>query len=72
VRAIAADHFRDVASAEFRITGIFALRGIGEKEIPLRAQAGALQDRLHDLAGGAGISRRFEHDQLTAPQMGGQ
>ena len=46
-------------------TRIFAFRGEGEEEVLATFKAFGLEAGEHDLAGGAGVSRGFQHDELA-------
>ena len=62
-RIIAGHHFQDGGQAVLLVARVDALRGVADVEILRPLQAGQLfQHRDADFLGGAGIHRRFVHD----------
>jgi hypothetical protein len=50
---------------------VLALGAVGDKKVLPAPQAGLGEDRQHLIAGGAGVRRRLQHDQLPAAQDSG-
>ena len=63
-----ADDLRNVMRHELRISGIDALRREREQKILVEFQTRLFKHRQQHFVGGAGISRRFQNDQLPAAQ----
>lgn len=69
MQAGAADDLGRVADAEPVIAGVDALRGERQGEVLAANEPGPVQDRRHDLFGGARIGGGFEDDEIAGPQM---
>jgi hypothetical protein len=65
----AADDFRRVARVPLGICRIDALRRKREKEVAPGDQSAPFEHRAHHFFGGAGVSGRLEHHQLTCAQI---
>ena len=59
-----------VADRVLLVARVHPLGRVAEEEVLADLLAAALQDRQHDLLGGAGVRRGLEHDELARPQVG--
>ena len=67
LRSVARHHFQDAGKRVLLVTGIDALGRVADVEVALPAHAGGfLEDRHAHFLGGAGIDRRFVHDDRAA------
>jgi hypothetical protein len=65
-------HLGRVHEAPAGVAGVDALGRVAEEELPGLEARALLEQRPHQLVGGAGIGRRLEHDQRAGPQPAGQ